>query len=77
MFGSKFPSLFVRLKGFGALKFVLASSHSPLTLSSDSGSSLGGGSWNEDKTDDEGSSPKSFRFLKVPEQEKDTRSYES
>ena len=36
-----------------------------MTLSSDSGSSRGGGSWNEDKTDDEGFSPKSSRFLKV------------
>ncbi|KAH1112691.1 hypothetical protein GLYMA_04G225700v4 [Glycine max] len=40
-------------------------SHSRLTLSSDSGSSRDGGSWNEDKTDVEGASPKSPRFLKV------------
>ncbi|KAK7410792.1 hypothetical protein VNO78_01885 [Psophocarpus tetragonolobus] len=40
-------------------------SHSPLTLSSDSGSPRDGGSLNEDKSDDEGSSPKSSRFLKV------------
>ncbi|CAJ1974509.1 unnamed protein product [Sphenostylis stenocarpa] len=40
-------------------------SHSPLTLSSDSGSLRDGGSRNEDKTDDEGSSPKSSQSLKV------------
>ncbi|XP_027338537.1 DNA-binding protein BIN4 [Abrus precatorius] len=38
--------------------------HSPLTLSSDSGSLRDGGSWNEDNTDDEGSSPKSSRLSK-------------
>ncbi|KAG5019297.1 DNA-binding protein BIN4-like isoform X2 [Glycine soja] len=47
------------------LRSFQAPSHSLLTLSSDSGSSRGGGSWNEDKTDDEGFSPKSSRFLKV------------
>jgi len=40
-------------------------SHSPLVLSSDSGSLRDGGSRNEDKTDDEGSSPKSSQSLKV------------
>ncbi|KAK7353478.1 hypothetical protein VNO80_18925 [Phaseolus coccineus] len=40
-------------------------SHSPLILSSDSGSLRDGGSRNEDKTDNEGSSPKSSQSLKI------------
>jgi hypothetical protein len=40
-------------------------SHSPLILSSDSGSSHDVSSFNEDKTDDEGSSPKSPSIAEV------------
>lgn len=40
-------------------------SHSPLALSSDSGSLRDGKSRIEDKTDNEGSSPKSSQSLKV------------
>ncbi|ESW08370.1 hypothetical protein PHAVU_009G040200 [Phaseolus vulgaris] len=47
-------------------------SHSPLILSSDSGSLRDGGSRNEDKTDDEGSSPKSSQSLKITRRKRKT-----